>query len=562
MSQLSDTERAILEDLLAETLKQEALPSEEAFRARHEQHRAEIDRLIGGEKITRTARRYLLSLYGLAACDSALARTQREHCDRFLLTLRRAYRKDPERKWKLEELASLAGLEARQAAITGLFLYPWDWWGYMVEEPSTGLWTEVQIIEVVLDFEPIDWAALGGWAADKDKAEPPPCIIQLEVSGYRALDGFSARLGHLTVIIGANAAGKSSLLDVLGFLRFVAEHPLPPEIDPASVGKRLFHVGGPERLEIAFEIAHLRLVPLCYALELHGPIGQPMVARERLESPGSGAEGEPRAFAYLGFKGGRGVVQERSGTKIVSRSWNIAPNELALRRALDPELTTAARLQAFISSWHFYSGFDVSHVAALRRPARIEPQPKLAEAGGNLSAVLMWLRSEHPDSWEELETHLRSAVPDFESLGVKPYGGPGTVIGTWRERGVKGELTLADLSDGTLRFLCLATLCLMPTPPPLICIDEPETGLHPRVLPILAGLLRAASARTQVLVTTHSPYFLSHFTLDEIAVMRKDEGRAVFLRPGDHAALRREVEEIGGEALIQMHISDELEARS
>jgi predicted ATPase len=103
---------------------------------------------------------------------------------------------------------------------------------------------------------------------------------------------------------------------------------------------------------------------------------------------------------------------------------------------------------------------------------------------------------------------------------------------------------------------------LAPSIPPLICLDEPELGLHPRVLPILAGLLRIAAARSQILVATHSPYLLSQFTLDEIAVMRKENGRAVFVRPGNSKALRREIEELGGEALSQLHISDELEVRS
>lgn len=78
-----------------------------------------------------------------------------------------------------------------------------------------------------------------------------------------------------------------------------------------------------------------------------------------------------------------------------------------------------------------------------------------------------------------------SIVPEFLSLNVKPRGGPGTVVGVWTEAGGR-ELTFADLSDGTLRFLCWAVLCLSPTGPPLMCIDEPELGLHPRVLPVLA----------------------------------------------------------------------------
>jgi predicted ATPase len=94
----------------------------------------------------------------------------------------------------------------------------------------------------------------------------------------------------------------------------------------------------------------------------------------------------------------------------------------------------------------------------------------------------------------------------------------------------------------------------------LICIDEPELGLHPRVLPILAGLLRSASARTQILVATHSPYLLSHFALDEIAVMRKEDGAARFVRPATSRALREMVQDVGAEEIARLHVSDELEA--
>ena len=192
----------------------------------------------------------------------------------------------------------------------------------------------------------------------------------------------------------------------------------------------------------------------------------------------------------------------------------------------------------------------------------MEPTPTLAEDGSNLSAILFHLLSEHQDRWSELEDQIRIAVPGFRSLGVKAVGGPGTVMAVWREDGVDGELTLADLSDGTLRLLCWAVLCLGPRIPPLLCIDEPELGLHPRVLSVLAGLLRVASAHSQLLVATHSPYFLAQFQLPEIAVMRKERGGAVFLRPANSAALRREVDEMGGAALSAMHISDELEVRA
>ena len=132
----------------------------------------------------------------------------------------------------------------------------------------------------------------------------------------------------------------------------------------------------------------------------------------------------------------------------------------------------------------------------------------------------------------------------------------------WREEGVDADLTLADLSDGILRFLCWAVLCLHPKPPTLICIDEPELGLHPRVLPLLAGLFQKASQRTQVLIATHSSYFLSQFPLESIAVMRKEEGRAVWKKPADSAALKANLEEFGQDEIEFLHRSNELEERA
>ncbi len=387
-------------------------------------------------------------------------------------------------------------------------------------------------------------------------------IESIEISGYRPFDGFKANLGDLTVIIGANATGKSSLFDFLRFICFASSSPLPPEIDPKSVGKTLFHVGSRERILFTLVVNLGQRKPLRYEAEVTGPIGTPRVARERLTTTEPLHPEQRDPFIFLDFRGGRGIVRDQVERKLTRPEWTVQPNELALRRALDPTLRTLSEFQSFLSSWRFYSGFDVSGSAAIRRPVSSEPNPTLADDGANLSAVLFSMMSEHTDTWEELETHLRSAIPGFESLSVRPQGGPGTIIGVWREAGVKRDLTLADLSDGTLRLLCWATLCLSVSMPPLVCIDEPELGLHPRVLPTIAGLLRVASARSQILVATHSPYFLSHFSLDEIAVMRKEDGKAVFLRPATSSALRREVEELGGEAIAKLHISDDLEIRS
>lgn len=384
-------------------------------------------------------------------------------------------------------------------------------------------------------------------------------LTRIEIDGYRPFRKFVAEPEDLTVIIGANATGKSSLFDFLRFVSRAAQDALPPEIDDRSAGKLIFHGGAPERIRFALTLDLGQRFPLRYEAEILGPVGAPKVSRERLATTQPLQQGEKEPFIFLDFSAGRGVVRDQREKKLVRPEWTVRGNELALRRALDPTLVTLSHVQGLLSSWRFYSGFDVSSGASVRRPVPTEPEPLLDEHGSNLSAVLMWLNREHQETWEELESHLGSAIPGFRSLNVKPRGGPGTVIGVWRETGVEAELTLADLSDGTLRLLCWAVLCLAPNLPPLLCVDEPELGLHPRVLPVLAGLFRLASARTQVLIATHSPYFLSQFELDEIAVMRREDGAARFLRPSSSRALREAVEEVGGEAITRLHLSDELE---
>jgi predicted ATPase len=133
------------------------------------------------------------------------------------------------------------------------------------------------------------------------------------------------------------------------------------------------------------------------------------------------------------------------------------------------------------------------------------------------------------------------------------------VIGFWREEGVDTELNLADLSDGILRLLCWMVLCLQPNPPSLICIDEPDQGVHPRTLPILASLFERASERTQILLATHCSYFLTQFDISRIAVLRKENGEAKFVKPQYSRVLTENLKDFGSEEIEVMHRSDELE---
>lgn len=553
--------RQILRDLLAEVRSTGTYPQVQPFRIAHEGDRSRIDEMVQTRLIESEMGRYMLTPEGLRQCDTAEARAELDAAARLIPVLQDHYRKAQGAQVTSAALAQQIGKSEVEVQRALTVLGHMRFWSSMGRDQESGLVNQFQLSESVLDASPSDLVlpAEDGDLQAGEEREEARRLSKIEIDGYRPFRGFVAEPGDLTVIIGANATGKSSLFDFLHFVRKGVVDPLPPEIDERAAGKALFHAGGPERIAFALTLDLGQRLPLRYEAEILGPIGKPNVAREKLATTRPLRDDEDRPFIFLEFAGGRGMVRDQREKKLVRPEWTVKSNELALRRALDPTLVTLSRVQALLSSWRFFSGFDVSSAAAVRRPVPTEPEPFLSEDGSNLSAVLMWLNRKHQPVWEELESHLRSAVPGFRSLNVEPRGGPGTVIGVWKEAGVSGELTLADLSDGTLRLLCWTVLCLSPKLPPLICIDEPELGLHPRVLPVLAGLLRLASARSQILVATHSPYFLSHFALDEIAVMRKERGAAQFVRPSTSKALREMVQEVGGEAITKLHLSDELE---
>ncbi|NOG66453.1 MAG: AAA family ATPase [Chloroflexi bacterium] len=217
---------------------------------------------------------------------------------------------------------------------------------------------------------------------------------------------------------------------------------------------------------------------------------------------------------------------------------------------------TLYRLRETISNWAFYSTYGLQS-DKIRRSVLIEQTPKLNEDAGNLSAVLFFLMTEHRRAFDEIQDLLRQIVPAFTGLTVKARGGPGEIMAFWREG--DQELTLADVSDGILRLLCWMVLCVMPNPPSLICIDEPDQGVHPRTLPILAGLFRRASQRTQILLATHNSYFLTQFDFGEIAVMRKKDRNIEFLKPAHSQVLIDMLADFGSQELEHLHRSDELE---
>ena len=434
-------------------------------------------------------------------------------------------------------------------------------------------------------------------------------IKTIELEGYRLLDDFKADLGPLTVVIGANATGKSTLISALQLITSCVGLPLREVIAWAGGLNSILSASGKAeqvtwRLTFAKPLDHpfWKMVPLegnqYYVYEVtitRDSYGEPTPVSEvlRSEKPYDGYE---QPLKFLDATPHKSLVFSQKEQRLVS--FDEAPGENALplfgrkgsvsdnresNEAFQPaqlsEQVKSLRLaqmrfineypipswtRALLSTFAFYPGFDVGRSSAIRtKPSEIRPATVLSGNGEDLGTVLheIQTRAEFRDAADEIQEFLRVAYPSFDGVFAETsYEMPPKVLVRVRERGMRRKMEAWELSDGMLRFLCLSAALLNPIPPAFIAIDEPEVGLHPRLLPIVADMIKTASERTQVFVTTHSPDLLNCFDIDEVAVMAREENKIEWKRPGDRVTLKKMLETVTGETLGDLHRSGELEA--
>lgn len=220
-------------------------------------------------------------------------------------------------------------------------------------------------------------------------------------------------------------------------------------------------------------------------------------------------------------------------------------------------------IRLFFSLWAFYPGFDVSRYSIIRtQPNDIEPSTILSQRGENLASVLHEILTRHAfrDERDNLLNFLHVAYPFFENISPETVPGmKGKVLLKWHESDLPKPIEVWELSDGILRFLCLGAVLCNPQPPPLVCIDEPELGFHPRLIPIIGDMIKSAAEKTQLIITTHCPELLNCFNLDDIAVMIRENGKSTWHRPSAKGELKTLLSEVEGENLGELHRSGQLE---
>lgn len=349
----------------------------------------------------------------------------------------------------------------------------------------------------------------------------PARIEYLKVENYRALRSVELRdITPLSVLLGPNGSGKSTVFDVFNFLSECFQFGLRHAWDRRGRAKELRTRGqsGPVTIEIKYrERPGQPIITYHLAID-EGPKG-PSVASEWLQWR-RGATGKP--FRFLDYKYGEGGAisgempddRETRAPKPLRSPDIIAVSTLG-QLAEHPRV---AALREFITDWYVsYLSIDDT-----RSQPEAGPQERLSKTGDNLPNVIQYLKEQHPQELEGIFEILTRRVPRLEKVLAEPMP-DGRLLLQIKDAPFEQPVLSRFASDGTLKLLAYMTVLHDPDPPQFIGIEEPENFLHPRLLPELAEECRAAAERSQLLATTHSPFFLNALRPEEVRVLYRDE---------------------------------------
>lgn len=371
----------------------------------------------------------------------------------------------------------------------------------------------------------------------------PPRIEYMRVQNYRALrDVEFTDITPLMALLGPNGSGKSTVFDVFNFLSECFQHGLRYAWDRRGRARELKTRGqnGPLVIEIKYR-EKTKMPLITYHLAVDEKRKGPVVVEEWLQwTRKKGKAGRP--FRFLEYKEGNGWAT--SGEMPDEHDKRIekplsSPNLLAVNTLGQfAEHPRVAALREFITGWY------VSYLSIedTRGQPEAVPQERLSKTGDNLANVIQYLKEEHPERLETIFDTLRRRVPRLETVEAEPMQ-DGRLLLQIKDAPFDRPVMSRYVSDGTLKMLSYIVVLMDPDPPQFIGIEEPENFLHPRLLQELAEECRYASGRAQLLVTTHSPFFLNGMSPEEVRVIYRDEhGYSQVQRTADIQGISKFVE--------------------
>ncbi len=340
---------------------------------------------------------------------------------------------------------------------------------------------------------------------------PENHIRKLSIKGFKSIrDLHEFSMNPLNILIGPNGAGKSNFVSYFNMLG---------EMMAGRLQLWTSRQGSADRI-LSFGVKETRQMESAIDFGGHG----------------YGFALEPTLDGSFSFADER-LFQKTSDRRTVSKSMGTGHQEAKIRGLVKPlKKGVEGRDDALgiISGWKVYHFHDTSDTASVKREGSLHDNRHLRSDASNLAAFLYRMAHEHPDIYGHNLEIIRLAIPFFDNFDLKPRKlstEEEMIRLLWRQNGSDYGLWPSQLSDGSIRFICLVTALMQPEPPPTIIIDEPELGLHPAAITLLGGLIRTASKRMQVIVSTQSVPLVNEFAIDDLIIVERKEDATLFSRP-------------------------------
>ncbi len=350
-------------------------------------------------------------------------------------------------------------------------------------------------------------------------------------------------LEPLNVLIGPNASGKSNLIEALSILAAAPRDIQVPFAEGGGVGEWLWKGPHDRRIQATIEVTVENLpwipIPLRYRLSFTQFYADFTLREELLEEAASQTEEDGPSFYYR-YDKHRSVIRPNAKrtSQQVLKSNEFRTDQSILSQLPEPlPVDGLSYVSEQFDKLRFYREFQVGHETPVRLPQPADlGQDYLLENGSNLAVVLSLLLNKPPYKKKLIDIQ-RDFYPSLQDILAVVLGG--TVQVFFQEEGLESNVPATRLSDGSLRYLCLLAALYSRESPPVICIEEPEMGLHPDVIPKLANLLVEASQRSQIIVTTHSDILVDALSdVPEAVVVCEKVNGATQLQRLDPAELK------------------------
>lgn len=356
-------------------------------------------------------------------------------------------------------------------------------------------------------------------------------LASIAVEGFRSIRSMELNLSsEVTLLIGANGAGKSNVVDALALLGNVIDRQLQAAVDESGGFSNLIHRSSadpPEEIAIKVWGGWDRAWRNGYEMRLRPGVDDTAILTESTKIHKEDFE-RPRKKA---LRGG-------SESALPGALKDNAPNQY---------------LHDILSGVRVFHFDDTDRVSAPPlRTVSIADGETLHDDARNIAAVLYEMKAENPSAYQAVRRSVRNIAPFFEDFVLRPNRSERIRL-RWRERGIDDVFPGSALSSGTLRFICLSVLLQQPNAPGTIVLDEPELGLHPAAIHQLAALMRLAGNERRIIAATQSVTLLGQFGIEDIAVVERRDGATVVNRP-PHEELEEWLDEYSVGELWEMSV--------